>query len=68
MICMFKCQWKNFKAIINSKEFQLLEWYIQFKFTEAGLYCNFPKGSYTDKLTIIGKDKNFAPYSVKIIW
>jgi PIN domain nuclease of toxin-antitoxin system len=22
----------------------------------------------TDKLTIIGKDKNFAPYSVKIIW
>ncbi|MDO8991982.1 MAG: type II toxin-antitoxin system VapC family toxin, partial [Daejeonella sp.] len=22
----------------------------------------------TDKLTIIGKDRNFAPYSVKIIW
>ena len=50
---MFKCQWKNFKAIINSKEFQLLEWYIQFKFTEAGLYCNFPKGSYTDKFCIL---------------
>jgi len=50
---MFKCERENLKTIINSKEFQLLKWHIQFKFAKTALYCNLPKGGYADKFCIL---------------